>query len=81
MDELTLFGFLSVAVMLMAYILERRGDIWILIFALGCLSSAVYGYFAGTLPFAIVEIIWAVAAIWRWRNQKRRKHHDVTDVP
>jgi len=81
MDGLTLFGFSSVIITLLAYILEHRGDVWILVFALGGFFSAVYGYFAGALPFAVIEIIWTVAAVWRWRNQKRRKHPDVTDVP
>lgn len=66
MDSLTLFGFISVATMLLAYTLEKRGRIWILVFALACLSSALYGLLAGTWPFALVESIWAGVAAHRW---------------
>lgn len=70
MDSLTLFGFITVTVMLIAYALERRGRIWILIFAIACLFSALYGFLAGTLPFAVVEIIWTVVALRRWMTTK-----------
>jgi len=66
MDSLTLFGFISVATMLLAYTLERRGRFWILLFALACLSSALYGLLAGTWPFALVESVWAFVALHRW---------------
>lgn len=70
MDSLTLFGFISVTIMLIAYALERRGRIWILIFAISCLFSSLYGYLSGTLPFAIIEIIWTVVALHRWWKAK-----------
>jgi hypothetical protein len=66
MDSLTLFGFVSVATMLLAYALEERGPGWILVFAAACLSSALYGLLAGTWPFALVESIWALVAFRKW---------------
>ncbi len=66
MNLLTYFGFGSVSVMLLAYALEHRSRIWTLIFALGCISSAVYGFLADALPFAILECIWAVVAFKKW---------------
>jgi hypothetical protein len=68
MDSLTLFGFTSVTLMLVAYALERRGRVWILIFAFACLSSALYGLLADALPFAVVETVWAGVAFKRWRD-------------
>lgn len=68
MDALTLFGSASVTIMLIAYTLERKSRVWILIFAMGCLSSAIYALLAGTIPFAIVESIWTVVAVIRWKN-------------
>jgi hypothetical protein len=29
----------------------------------------VYGFLAGTWPFGIVEAIWAVVAMFRWRQR------------
>ncbi len=57
MDTLTVFGFASISVMLIAYIFETRSTIWHFIFATACVSSSVYRWFAGTIPFGIVEII------------------------
>jgi len=73
---LTLFGFLSVTTMLVAYALEERGPLWILIFALACLSSGLYGLLAGTWPFAVVESIWAIVAFRRWRRSRQSLHKE-----
>ena len=68
MNLLTYYGFASVSIMLIAYALEDKGRVWILIFAVGCLASAVYGFLADTLPFAILEGIWAVVAFRKWQR-------------
>ncbi len=66
MTGLTLFGFAAIVVMLIAYILEDRSPVWIFIFATACIASSVYGWLAGTVPFGIVEAIWAVFAYRKW---------------
>jgi hypothetical protein len=71
MDQLTLFGFISVATMVVAYTLERRGRYWILIFSCACLASALYGLLAGTWPFAVAESVWALVAFVRWRQARQ----------
>jgi hypothetical protein len=63
---LTLFGASAVAVMLLAYALEHRSAWWVLVFALACAASSVYGWLAGTWPFGVVEGVWAVVAFRRW---------------
>ncbi len=70
MDGLTLFGASAVTVMLIAYALERRSPWWILVFAAACAASALYGWLAGTWPFAVVEGIWSVVALGRWWDQR-----------
>jgi hypothetical protein len=52
--------------MLVSYILEARSPIWIFIFATACVASSIYGWLAGTIPFGIVEAIWAVFAYRKW---------------
>jgi len=71
MNSLTIFGFLSVFVMLLAYTFENKNRGWVLVFSLGCLSSAIYGLLVGTFPFAIVETVWAVVALRKWWNIKK----------
>ena len=70
MDSLTLFGACAVTVMLIAYALEQRSAWWIFIFALACMASSLYGWLAGTWPFAVVEGIWALVAFRRWLHQR-----------
>jgi hypothetical protein len=70
---LTLFGACAVTFMVLMYALERRGRGFILAFACGCALSSVYGFLAGTWPFGVVEAIWAVIALRRYRSNDA--HH------
>ncbi len=66
MNSLTLFGAGAVALMLLSYALEHRSPWWVLVFALACAASSLYGWLAGTWPFGVVEAIWALVAFRRW---------------
>ena len=67
MDGLTLFGLVAVTAMLAFYALEDRGAIFILGFAVACAAGSAYGFLQGAWPFGIVEAIWTVVALRRWR--------------
>ena len=69
MDTLTVFGLFSVSVMLACYALEDRAHWFVLAFAVSCALASAYGFLQGAWPFGIVELIWAVAALHRWRNR------------
>jgi hypothetical protein len=64
---LTAFGAFAVTFMVLMYALERRGRGFVLAFACGCALSNAYGFLAGTWPFEIVEAVWAVIAVNRYR--------------
>ena len=81
MDALTSFGFVSISVMLLAYILEQRSTVWLFIFATACVTSSIYGWLAGTIPFGIVEIIWASFAYKRWWLAKKKIKNDSLNSP
>ena len=66
---LTLYGACAVTFMMLMYALERRGPRFVLAFAFGCLLSSSYGFLAGTWPFGVVEAVWAVVALLRWRKR------------
>ncbi len=66
MSYLTVFGACAVAIMLLSYALEQRSAWWVLIFALACAASSLYGWLAGTWPFGVVEGVWALVALRRW---------------
>ena len=72
-DGLTLFGVASVTVMLVAYALEERAPIWVLVFGLGCLSSGFYALLQGAWPFVVAEVIFSLVALRRWQKRRRPK--------
>jgi hypothetical protein len=66
MSILTLFGACAVSIMLFSYALEKRSVWWVLIFAMACAASSLYGWLSGTWPFGVVEGVWALVALRRW---------------
>ena len=70
MDPLTLFGLLAVSAMLVCYACERRSPWFILAFAGSCALGSVYGFLQGAWPFGLVEAIWALVALKRWRQAR-----------
>jgi hypothetical protein len=72
MDGLTTFGAIAVTVMMVAYALEPRGRAFVLLFAAGSVASSIDGFMAGTWPFGVVEVVWAVVAFRRWQQRSRR---------
>lgn len=67
MDGLTLFGLLAVTAMLVFYALEPRSAHFVLAFAGACALASAYGFLQGAWPFGVVEAIWTVVALRRWR--------------
>ena len=71
MDALQLFGLFAVTAMLICYALEDRGHRYILGFAGACALGSAYGFLQGAWPFGLVEAIWAVVALRRWRVRRQ----------
>jgi hypothetical protein len=72
MDPLTLFGLVAVSAMLVFYALEARSPKFILAFAAACGLASAYGFLQGAWPFGVVEAVWAVVAVQRWRVRTRK---------
>jgi len=70
MDSLTLFGFASVAAMLVFYALEERSPYFLVAFSFACWAAAAYAWLAGTWPFALVEAIWGAVALRRFLQRR-----------
>ena len=70
MDGLTAFGLFAVTVMVVCYALEDRSPRFILAFAGACALGSVYGFLQGAWPFGVVEAVWTVVAVRRWRRKK-----------
>ncbi|MFT7599324.1 MAG: uncharacterized membrane protein YjjP (DUF1212 family) [Acidimicrobiales bacterium] len=67
---LTAFGILSASTMVVAYGFEQRHPRWIIVFAIGCLSTAIYGVITGAWVFAVLEALWSVLAVHRFTQQE-----------
>ena len=68
---LTAYGVCALTFMMTMYALERRGRMFILLFALGCLLSSIYGFLANAWPFGVIEAIWCVIALRRYADTMR----------
>ena len=66
--NVTIFGVVAVAFMMLMYALESRGRRYVAGFALGCSLSSAYGFLAGAWPFGVVEAVWTVIALRRYYN-------------
>lgn len=71
LSRLTLFGLFAVTAMLVCYAFEDRSRWFILGFALACALGSAYGFLQGSWPFGLVEFVWALVALRRWRNAGR----------
>ncbi len=72
MDWLTAFGLLAVTAMLVCYAAEDRDPAFVLAFAFACALGSAYGFMQGAWPFGLVEAVWAVIAVRRWRLRLQR---------
>ena len=64
----TIYGACALTFMMTMYALERRGRFFVAAFAVGCVLSSGYGFASGAWPFGVVEAIWAVVAVRRFRS-------------
>lgn len=69
MDSVALFGLAAVTAMLVFYALEDRSHWFVLAFAAACALASLYGFMQGAWPFGVVEAIWALVALGRWRRK------------
>lgn len=67
---ITVYGVVALTFMMTMYALERRGPAFVIAFSVGCILSSVYGFVSGAWPFGVVEAIWAVVAMNRYRQQR-----------
>ena len=63
---LTVFGASALGIMFLAYLLENKSVIYVLIFAFACVGSSAYGFLLGSYPFGIIEAAWSLVAFKRY---------------
>ena len=69
MDAITVFGVIAVGSMLVFYLMEERSPAFVLAFAGACVASSAYGFLQGAWPFGVLEAVWSVVALRRWRTR------------
>jgi hypothetical protein len=73
MNGLTIYGLISVSLMLLFYALEGRSAWFVLAFAVSCVMASVYGFLQGAWPFGMVEAVWSVVALKRWWQRRKKE--------
>ena len=68
---LTIYGACAVTFMMCMYALEARDRRFVLAFAVGCALSSSYGFLSGTWPFGVVEAVWTLIALRRYRGREQ----------
>jgi hypothetical protein len=48
---------------------RRGGRVWVLVFAIGCAATALYGALTGAWLFVVLEVIWAGVALRRFTGR------------
>ena len=71
MDWLTAFGLVAVSLMLLFYALEQHSPWFVALFAAACVMGSIYGFLQGAWPFGLVEGVWSMVALRRWRRLHR----------
>ena len=56
--------------MLVCYALEERSRWFTLAFAAACVLGSAYGFLQGSWPFGLLEAIWSLVALRRWRRDR-----------
>ena len=69
MTALSAFGLFAVAAMLVCYALEERHPSFTLAFAVTCGMGSIHGFLQGAWPFGLVESVWALVALRKWRRR------------
>jgi hypothetical protein len=64
-NAVTVYGVIALSFMMLMYALESRGRRFVVLFALGCVLSSVYGFASGAWPFGVVEAVWSLIAVRR----------------
>ena len=81
MNGLTLFGLIAVSLMLVFYSLEHRSHWFSFAFAVSCAMGSAYGFLQGAWPFGLVETVWSLIALRKWRLSANFFGDDQPDPP
>ena len=63
-------AYFAVTAMLICYALEDRSPWFILAFAIARALGSAYGFLQGAWPFGLVEAVWSLVPVRRWRLAK-----------
>lgn len=66
----TVFGIVALTFMMTMYALEGRNRGFVAAFAVGCALSSSYGFLSGAWPFGVVEAVWTIIALRRYRGTR-----------
>jgi hypothetical protein len=78
-SDLTVYGSVVLAMMMVFYLLESRSPVYSLLFGITCFGSAVYGTLAGVYPFGVIETIWGIFAFHKFIQRQKKLKNSVNE--
>jgi hypothetical protein len=72
-DAITVFGLITVASMLVSYVLKPGRAVFFIAFAVSWVLGSAYMFYAGAWPLGVIQAIFAAIAFSRWRKCRRRR--------
>jgi hypothetical protein len=66
MTILSLFGLFAVTAGVVFYAMEDFSRWFILALGVSTALASIYAFLQGAWPYGLIEIVWTVAALWRW---------------
>lgn len=72
MTLLSALGLFAAAAMLVTYALEEKSHWFTLALAAACALGSAYVFLQGAWPFGVLEAIWSVIALIKWRRRQNQ---------
>src|ERR1700733_14867352 len=79
LDSLMLFGFLTAMLTLVFYFEQHHCRRAVLGLAICSTAMALFAFLEGVWPLGILQVLWAVASLLRWRRENHKaemKYHN-----
>lgn len=77
LSSLNVYGSAVLLLMMFFYIRESKAPIYTLLFGIMCIGSSSYGFLAGTWPFGIIEVAWALFAFNKYRKLRTSPKEEI----
>lgn len=68
LSPLNVYGSVVLLLMMLFYVMENKAPVYTLLFGIMSIGTSSYGFLAGTWPFGVIEAVWAIFALNKYRK-------------